>query len=56
VQTVAGHIRIHVEDTVVDLPSGHLLALDRALWHDVQALEESAFLLTICWPEKANNH
>ena len=52
VQTIAGHIRIHVEDTVVDLPSGHLLALDRALWHDVQALEESAFLLTICWPEE----
>ena len=52
-QTIAGHIRIHVEDTVVDLPSGHLLALDRALLHDVQALEESAFLLTICWPEEA---
>jgi quercetin dioxygenase-like cupin family protein len=53
VQTIAGHIRIHVEDTVVDLPSGHLLALDRALLHDVQALEENAFLLTICWPEEA---
>lgn len=52
VQTVAGHIRIHVEDNVIDLPAGHLLALDRALLHDVQALEESAFLLTICWPEE----
>jgi len=53
VQTVAGHIRIHVEDNVFDLPAGHLLALDRALPHDVQAIEESAFLLTICWPEEA---
>jgi quercetin dioxygenase-like cupin family protein len=53
VQTVAGHIRIHVEDNVIDLPAGHLLALDRALLHDVQALENSAFLLTICWPEEA---
>lgn len=53
VQTIAGHIQIHVEDTIVDLRSGHLLALDRALLHDVQALEESAFLLTICWPEGA---
>ena len=53
VQTVAGHIRIHVEDNVIDLSAGHLLALDRALLHDVLALENSAFLLTICWPEEA---
>lgn len=53
VQTVAGHTRIHVEDNVIDLPAGHLLALDRALLHDVEALQNSAFLLTICWPEEA---
>jgi quercetin dioxygenase-like cupin family protein len=51
VQTFTGHIRMHVEDRVFDLPAGNLLALDRALPHDVEALEESAFLLTICWPE-----
>ena len=51
VQTVAGHIRMHVRDEVFDLPAGHLLALDRALPHDVEALEDSAFLLTIAWPE-----
>jgi len=53
VQAVAGHIRMHVQDKVFDLPAGHLLALERALPHDVEALEDSAFLLTIAWPEDA---
>jgi quercetin dioxygenase-like cupin family protein len=51
VQTLAGYIRMHVEGKVFDLPAGHLLALERALPHDVEALQDSAFLLTICWPE-----
>src|SRR2546429_7357633 len=33
-----------------------LLALDRALPHDVKALEDSAFLLTIAWPEAGQRH
>jgi len=53
VQTVAGHIRMHVQGKVLDLPAGHLLALERAIAHDVEALEENAFLLTIAWPEGA---
>ncbi len=53
VQVVAGHIRMHVGGKIFDLPAGHLLALERALPHDVEALEDSAFLLTICWPEEA---
>ena len=51
VQAIAGHIRMHVEGKVFDLPAGHLLALERAIAHDVGALEDSAFLLTIAWPE-----
>jgi quercetin dioxygenase-like cupin family protein len=53
VQAVAGHIQMHVQGQVFDLPAGHLLALERALPHDVEALEDSAFLLTIAWPESA---
>jgi quercetin dioxygenase-like cupin family protein len=52
VQTHTGHIRMHVEGKVFDLPAGCLLALDHALPHDVEALEDSAFLLTICWPKE----
>ena len=51
VQTIAGHVRTHVQDRVFDLPTGHLLALDRGVVHDVEAVEDSTFLLTIAWPE-----
>jgi len=51
VQAVEGHIRMHVQDKIFDLRAGHLLVLERALFHDVEALEDSAFLLTIAWPE-----
>lgn len=54
VQTLAGHIRMHAASKVFDLPAGHLLALEREIEHDVEALEDSAFLLTIAWPSNAN--
>ena len=47
VQSLAGHIRMHVQDQVFDLPVGRLLTLERNLPHDVEAVEDSAFLLTI---------
>lgn len=53
VQTLSGHIRLHLPDRTEDLPAGHLLALDQCLEHDVEALEESAFLLSIFWPPEA---
>lgn len=53
VQTVAGHIRIRALDQVFDLPAGRLLALSGGVPHDVEALEESAFLLTIGWSDPA---
>lgn len=50
IHTVRGHVRVRVQDQVRDLPMGTLLALDQALAHDVEALEDSAILLTIAWP------
>ena len=50
IQTVAGHIQVRAQGRTFDLQSGSLLTLDRGLRHDVEALEESAFLLTIAWP------
>lgn len=55
VQTVAGHIRMHIDSKVFDLPAGHVLALEREIAHDVEALENSAFLLTIAWPENVSS-
>jgi hypothetical protein len=44
---------MHVKGKVIDLPAGHTLALARAIPHVMEALEDSAFLLTIAWPEEA---
>lgn len=45
--------QLKLPQQIVELPAGHLLALDRCVTHDVEAVEESVFLLTICWPENA---
>ncbi len=52
VHAVAGHIRMHAAEKTFDLPLGAVLALDRAVPHDVEALEESAFLLTVVPPAR----
>ncbi len=52
IQTVRGQIQVRAEGRTFDLPAGRLLALDKGLPHDVEALEDSAFLLTIAWPER----
>ena len=50
VHSLNGHIRLRLPERVVDLPAGHLLALDQCVPHDVEAAEDSAFLLTLSWP------
>jgi quercetin dioxygenase-like cupin family protein len=51
IQTLLGKICLHLPDQKVELPAGQLLALDCGMPHDVEALEESAFLLTVSWPK-----
>ena len=47
VHVLTGHILIHVPDDRLDVPAGGLVALEPRVKHDVEALEESAVLLTI---------
>jgi hypothetical protein len=47
---VVGHILVRADGRTFDLPGGALLALDRSLPHEVEAVEDSAFVLTIAWP------
>ena len=47
---VEGSIRMHLADQKIELSAGELMVLDHGIRHDVEALEESAFLLTISWP------
>lgn len=56
VHVVQGHLRMDAHGHTVDLPAGHVLALDRAILHDVEAIEDSAFLLTIAWPASGPRH
>jgi len=53
IHTLAGHLRVKLENEVVEVPEGELLALDCGIPHDVEATKESAFLLTISWPKGA---
>lgn len=48
-QTIHGHLQVRAAGRTFDLPVGSLLALDRGLPHDVEAVEESVLLLTIAW-------
>lgn len=51
VHGIQGRIRLHLpQGQSGDLGPGDILALERGLEHDVEALEESAFLLTFSWP------
>lgn len=54
IQTIEGQIHVRAEGRTFYLPAGNLLALDRGLPHDVEAVQDSAFLLTIAWPGGAD--
>jgi quercetin dioxygenase-like cupin family protein len=47
IHTVFGHIVVRAEGRAFKMPRGALLALDKGLPHDVEAVEDSAFLLTM---------
>jgi len=36
---------------VVEAPAGHALSLDPNLEHEIEAVDESAVLITIAWPQ-----
>ena len=50
IHTVQGRIQVRAEGRTFNLNAGSLVALDQGVRHDVEALEDSAFLLTIAWP------
>jgi quercetin dioxygenase-like cupin family protein len=53
IHVVSGHVHVRADGRTFDLRVGGLVALDRGVPHDVMALEDSAFLLTIAWPRRA---
>jgi quercetin dioxygenase-like cupin family protein len=49
IQVLAGQVRVTVSGRSIELKAGSLLTLEGGLSHDVEALEESAILLTVAW-------
>lgn len=50
IQALRGKVLLHVPDRKsIELSTGQLLTLDCGMHHDVEAVEESAFLLTVAW-------
>lgn len=50
VHTLSGHIRLQLPDRGVDVSAGQLLVMGAGLSHDVHAVADSLFLLTLGWP------
>ena len=51
IQTISGLVRVHLPEESVELPTQRLLVLEQGLRHDVEAIEESVFLLTLGWKD-----
>jgi quercetin dioxygenase-like cupin family protein len=47
IHALAGHLRLCLPDRTVDLPAGQLLVIPPDLAHDVEAVVESRFLITL---------
>ncbi len=52
VHVLSGHIQLRASGRTFSLRPGGVLALDHGIPHEIEAVEESAFLLTIAWPGK----
>ncbi|WP_230467376.1 hypothetical protein [Lujinxingia vulgaris] len=47
IHCLSGHLRLQLPDRQVELVAGNLLALGADLSHDVHALQDSVFVLTL---------
>ncbi|HZU22714.1 MAG TPA: hypothetical protein VE998_07765 [Terriglobales bacterium] len=50
IQALKGMVRIDMAEGSTTLQAGELLVLDCGVLHDIQALQESALLLSLSWP------
>jgi len=51
IHALNGRLRVQVDGQSSELDAGHLLFIDAGIPHEVEALEASAFLLTVAWPK-----
>ena len=48
IQTLSGRIVLHTSEGQADLPAGRIAVLERGTIHDIEALADSAILITVC--------
>lgn len=53
IHALRGHLQVRGAGRTFSLRAGGLLALDQGVVHQMEAVEDSAFLLTIAWPGRA---
>jgi quercetin dioxygenase-like cupin family protein len=49
-QSITGRVRLHLPDGPVDLARGQMITLAAGVAHDVEAISDASFLLTVAWP------
>ena len=47
IQTVSGHVVLHIDGLPMDLPAGNVVVLEREVAHDIVAKEDSTLLVTV---------
>jgi quercetin dioxygenase-like cupin family protein len=47
IQTVRGHVVLHIDGLPFDLPAGNVVVLERHVAHDIVAKEDSTVLVTV---------
>lgn len=50
IETLEGRIRLHLQEHTIEMCAHDLACLESGIQHDVEAVEESAFLITVSWP------
>ncbi len=49
-QVLSGRLRLHAGGRMMEVAQGHLVVLDRGTAHEIEAVEDCAFLLTVGQP------
>jgi quercetin dioxygenase-like cupin family protein len=49
IHALEGRLRLHVPGNTLDLAQGELLALEQTTLHDIEAVEDSVFVLSLGW-------
>jgi quercetin dioxygenase-like cupin family protein len=49
IHSLEGQLRVRLSDQVMEVSTEEVIALDYAIPHGIEAMKESAFLITISW-------